>query len=242
MKKHSEMKKIDHEFSQMMQKASLTYQEECLKDNEIDRDFISNQIKYKKRQHMKRILTSAAAVVLVLVTGITVNVWCQADGVYGGKRFVDKCVTLISPLNYDEEVNEDGQVTTVVSINKEEHLDAAEEFFDALKIAKYIPKGYSFEQLTIWEYTEPAVEYIYTDGENPLVIAFYYSDGNEDEDIVITGELYRSVASGKKMYINENTATNEYTVIEITKNYECIVMGNGELEEGIRVMESIGDY
>lgn len=242
MKKHSEMKKIDYEFSQMMQKASLTYQKECLKDNEIDRAFISNQIKHKKRQSMKRIFTSVAAVILILVTGITVNVWCQTDGAYGGKRFVDKCVTLISPLNYDEEVNEDGQITTVVSINKEEHLDAAEEYFGVLKIAKYIPEGYTFQQLTIWSYSQPVVEYIYTDGKNPLVITFYYSDGNEEEDIVITGELYRSVASGKKMYINENTVTNEYTVIEITKNYECIVTGNGELEEGIRVMESIGDY
>ena len=242
MKKHSEMKKIEHEFSQMMQKASLTYQEECLKDNEIDREFISNQIKYKKRKSMKRIFTSAAAVVLILVTGITVNVWCQADGVYGGKRFVDKCVTLISPLNYDEEVNEDGQVTTVVSIDKEELLDAAEEYFGALKIAKYIPDGYTFEQLTIWSYSEPVVEYIYTDGKNPLVIAFYYSDGNVDEDIVIIGEQYRSIVSGKNLYVNENTAANEYTVMEIAKNYECIVTGNGELEEGIRVMESIGDY
>ena len=31
---------------------------------------------------VKSVLTSAAAVILVLVTGITINVWCQAEGVY----------------------------------------------------------------------------------------------------------------------------------------------------------------
>ena len=131
---------------------------------------------------------------------------------------------MISPLNYDEEVNEDGQVTTVVSIDKEELLDAAEEYFGALKIAKYIPDGYTFEQLTIWSYSEPVVEYIYTDGKNPLVIAFYYSDGNVDEDIVIIGEQYRSIVSGKNLYVNENTAANEYTVMEIAKNYVPIAV------------------
>ena len=240
MKNFGEKKKIDYEFSQMMQDASLLYQEQCLKENEIDKAFISAQIKARKKQKVKRLLTSAAAVVLILVTGITVNVWLQTDGVYGGKQFIKKCVTLISPLDYEEEINEDGNVSTTVSITNEEHLDAAKEYFEPLRIPKYIPDGYVFQQLTIREdSTMTTVEYIYNNGDTPLLIAFMYSEIDEEEEIVVTGDVYQSPVSGKKLYVSENPSTQEYSVIEITKTYECVVSGIGELEEGIRIMESI---
>ncbi len=240
MKTFGEKKKIDYEFSQMMQEASLLYQEQCLKEHDIDREFIYEKIRDRKRQRVKRFLTSAAAVVLILVTGITVNVWFQADGAYGGKQFVKRCVTIISPLDYDEKIDEDGQKTTIISIDKEEHLDAAQEYFDGLKAARYIPKGYSFKQLTIQEYASSSfVEYVYDNKNTPLVITFFYSDDSEEEDSVVMGELYLSPTSGKELYISENTATNEYCVIELTENYDCIVSGKGKLEEGVRIIESI---
>lgn len=241
MKTFGEKKKIDYEFSQMMQEASLLYQEQCLKEHDIDREFIYEKIRDRKRQRVNRFLTSAAAVVLILVTGITVNVWFQADGAYGGKQFIKRCVTIISPLDYDEKIDEDGQKTTIISIDEEKHLDDAEEYFDGLKAARYIPKGYSFKQLTIQENpTSSFVEYVYNhDTDVALVIAFFYSDDSEDEDTVVMGELYLSPTSGKELYISENTATNEYCVIELTENYDCIVSGKGELKEGIRIIESI---
>ena len=56
---------------------------------------------------------------------------------------------------------------------------------------------------------------------------------------MVVGEEYVSPGTGQTMYVEENRDTNEYSIIEICETYNCIVMGRGSREEGIKIIESI---
>lgn len=238
MKEVNGKKNIDQKLSEVLTDASLLYQQEELRSAELDELFIHRIIRQKRKRTLSRLTRTVAVVMLVLVTGVSTSVWSQVDGVYGGKRFIQKCVSIISPLSIEEIINDSGEVTTITTVTEKKDIPKAKKVFENLKIARYIPEGYNFDKLTIREDTvTSSVEYIFSKGDEVLVIAFEY--GTEDADIMVAGEEYVSPDTGKKLYVDENRELNEYSVIEICEAYDCIVMGRGHKEEGIQIIESI---
>lgn len=234
----NDKKNLDKELSDVLSEAAMLYQEEELGNTDIDELFIHRLVKQKRKRTFSRFTRTVAVVMLVLVTGVSISVWSQVDGVYGGKRFIQKCVTIISPLSIEEIINDSGEVTTITTVTEKKDIPKAKKVFENLKIARYIPEGYSFDKLTIREdAVTSSVEYIFSKGDEVLVIAFEY--GTEDADIMVAGEEYVSPNTGKKLYVDENRELNEYSVIEICNEYDCIIAGRGHKEEGIRIIESI---
>ena len=241
MKSLDDRRDVDKDFLELMQEASFLYEQENLKCGDVDEVFIRQLLKRKKQANIKKALRSVAVITLVLITGVSVSVWTQVDGVYGGKQFVEKCISLISPINSEEEINEDGDVTNVITITDEADLSLAKRTFEKLKHATYIPEGYVFDSLKIQKGTDfETVEYRYVKGEQSLLIVFQYEE--EMSEIMVVGEIYKSPQSGKQFYIDEIEETKEYSIIDVTETYECIVMGIGDKQEGIKVIESIDNF
>lgn len=229
---------LDKSLSEALTDASMLYLQEELENSREDEIFVRMLKKRKRKKMLSRCTRTITVVVLVLFTGVSISIWSQADGVYGGKRFIRKCVNVISPISIEEEISDTGEITVVTTVTDEEDIKKAKDVFDKLKIAGYIPKGYTFDKLTIRaDEIITSVEYIYSKGDYVLVISFEY--GAEDADIMVVGEEYVSPDTGQTMYVEENRDTNEYSVIEICETYNCIIMGRGTGEEGIKIIESI---
>ncbi|MDD7718568.1 MAG: hypothetical protein PUJ11_03590 [Eubacteriaceae bacterium] len=238
MKMLNDEKVLDKALSEVFSEASMLYQQENFKDTDVDELFVHSLIKKKRRRSLLRFTRSSAVVALVLVTGVSISVWSQVEGVYGGKHFIQKCVSMISPLSTEELINDAGEVVTITTVTDESDITKAKKVFPNLKIAKHIPEGYCFNKLTISKSSSmSSVEYLYSKGESILAITFQY--GTEDADIMVVGEEYISPNTGQKMYVYEDTKENIYSIIEIDENYDCIVTGRAHKEEGIQVIESI---
>lgn len=240
MKQFKENRDVNSEFCELLKKVTNQHEEYNFNYDE-SKEFVNRQLKKRKKEKYRKYLKSVAMIAIILVTAVSISIWYEVDGVYGGKRFVDKCVNIISPIDYEEEVNEIGEITTTITVSEEQHLDAAAKRFEGLKIAKYIPDGYVFDTLTIRQgaiFT--SVEYIYMRGEEPLIIGFeYYKNSPE---ITVTGETYYSSNTGKTFYVDVFPEENQFSVIEINNQYDCMVMGTGDKDIGIRVIESIDDF
>lgn len=228
---------IDKEFAEIMKEACLTNEESHYDDKEA-KEFIYSLIKENNKNKGKRFFRSVAVIMMILFTGVTVSIWCQVDGVYGGKHLVEKCVNLISPLSQKEEIDDDGNIVNVFSIDEEQEIKFAQKAFPQLKKINYIPEGYTFDHLIIQEGNDyMTVEYAYHSGSAPLFISFQYDKANSE--IMVVGESYVLEDTGRKLYIDEIDETGEYTVIEITEFYDCMVTGVGDKSMGIKIMESI---
>lgn len=232
---------MDKTLSEQLQEASLIYEYKNLADTSIGVDFVHGLIKKQKKKRQMKALKSVAVIAVVLITGLFANIWMQADGVYGGKRFVEKCINIISPLDISEEINEFGERTTIITVTEEKNLSAAKEQFEDLRIPTYVPEGFTFDILTIRKgNTHSSVEYVYKKDTELLVIAFEYN--STDSEIMIVGDLYKSPVTGQEMYVDEIKKSNEFSVIEITDSYDCIVLGTGSKDIGIKIIENIKEY
>lgn len=238
MKQFYEKNSIDKDFANMLQEAAVLYQKKKHPENDSGTEFIKKQLKARKVKKQKKVLKSVAVVAIILVTGIATSIWCQVDGVYGGKRFIEKCVSIVSPVDHEEIVTEDGEISNIITIDNEEKLELAYKKYPEVKELGYIPDGYNFESLTIETgKTYTSIEYIYMNDTKPLIVSFDYN--SDSPDIMIVGDLYKSKETGKEMYVDEIVDTNEYSIIQITDTYDCVVMGIGDKEEGIKVIDNI---
>lgn len=229
--------KVDKNFSKLMKDASIVYQESLYEDKEA-REFIHKFIKEKNNKASMRILRSVAIIMVVILSVISMSIWCQVDDAYGGRYLIDKCVNYISPLNRTEEINENGDSINSTIIYSENDLELAKKKFANLKTINYIPIEYEFDSLVIKEGNDYFYyKFTYYNKEIPLIISFRYT--KEPSDIMVVGDLYKSEISGKEMYVDEIKETGEYSVIEITDSYDCLVTGIGDKNIGIKIMDSI---
>ena len=236
---------IDNKLADKISAASIDYSstlwEESLNSQEEAEIFIKNTLKKKRRSATNKLIKSVAVVMLILVTGVVSSIWFQIDGVYGGKQLISKCIDIVTPLEIEEEINDEGDITKIITINEEDDIVLAKEQLGSFKVAQYVPDGYEFDYLTIRDSLERTrLEYTYDRDGKLLLVIFEYEKGTPD--IMVVGELYKSPKTGQEMYIDTIEETGEYSVIEITDTYDCYVMGTGDANEGIKIVESINDF
>ena len=99
---------IDKEFSRQMQEAAYVYSKEKYRMTPEDDAFIKRLVSDRRKRKRRNVMKVAAVVVLTIGTGVSSVLWMNDDGVYGGRRVVDKCISVISDLDIAEEVDDDG--------------------------------------------------------------------------------------------------------------------------------------
>lgn len=234
--------KIHQEFCRKMQETNEQYVRANFTAPEIGQELRQKIRQIERRMRYKRAGRFAAMFTIVLLTGMSFGIWMNADGVYGGKQFSQKVIRLISPLEIYTTVDEDGNRRQTAIVTDWDDLQNAAELCGKLYIPEYIPDGYYFYQLKICK-GEDSVQYEYTyeDSEKtPLYIEFNLD--SSDKNILIAGQPYRSPRTGEQMYINEIQETNEFSVVKVTDEYECIINGFGSKNVGVRVMENLREF
>ncbi|MCQ4636771.1 hypothetical protein NE619_08510 [Anaerovorax odorimutans] len=234
--------KLHEELCKKMQEASEQYVRQTYEAPEIDPQLFGRIKQRQKRNTHKKVLRIAALFTVVLLGGISLSVWFNADGAYGGKRLIGKYVHLLSSSSIHEEVDEEGNRSEVMEIDNFENMKEAEDLIETLYVPKYIPEGYSFISLKV---TKNADEEMYTyTYKNSTQGSLYidYNFDNFDKDIMIDGEPYTSPRTGEKLYIKKIEETDEYTVVKVADRFECVINGIGDIEEGIRIMENLEKY
>lgn len=239
MKHTEENNSIHEELCKRMQEASELYVREHYQPPELDKDLKDRLIQAARRQYYKRIMRIAAMFMVFLMGSVSVGVWMNADGVYGGKRVTQKLIYFFDPLEVQEKTDEDGNVTQELKIHDFESISDALDFFDKLYVPEFIPAEYQFKQLVIEKGMELVrYEYTYEDKkETPLYICFVFN--SIEQDILLSGYRYHSPRTGEEMYINEIEETNEFVVTRVTDKYECVVNGFGSKNVGVRIMENL---
>lgn len=166
--------------------------------------------KGEKRRNRRRKLKFAACFLLFLLAGASLGAWLNADGAYGGKVFLDKCVHVFSPLDVEEEVLEDGTVQEVYTITKESDLEEAMQATDHEYSLSWLPEGWKFESLIIVSGEESASwEYEYSSGSRSLLIM---AESGEPANLAVTGEEQVSDEDGTTYYITHGDG-GELTVL-----------------------------
>lgn len=227
-------------FNKMMQDASDIYARKKY-DDVVDEIFLKELIERKRMSRKNHILKCASIVMIILLTGVSAGIWFNAEGAYGGKTVLQKYVSVMDPLEIKEEVDEDGNVTVSAVVDNEKDIKKIAGYFENLMIAEYVPPAYKFKNLSLSEVGEnTTIEYIYEKGKDSLIISFDYY--NHEPEIMVTGKPYSSPKTGQLLYINEIDGTDEYSVIEIKDEYDCVVTGIGNVKEGIKIIESIKQY
>lgn len=231
---------INKEFNKNMQEAAYLYSAKNYKTSSTKDRFIKNLLSRRRQKNIKHTIRIAAIIALVLLTGVTSMIWSNNDGVYGGKRIVNKGFSIISPLNMEEEIDDDGNVSQVITTCNETDIKELQKYVNGIRKPAYVPEGYNFEKLTARKYSDVTnLEYLYgnTDSKDLIVIVMtYYS---YDPEITALGKVYTSDKTGQQMYVAELSDTNEFVVTIVEKRYSCSVSGKGNKTTGIRIMESI---
>lgn len=234
---------IDKEFNQKMQEAAFIYEKSRHENNPPDHDFIKRLMKERRKERRNCIMRIAAIFTMAAIMGVISVAWVNSDGVYGGKYILNKCITFVSPLEGEVEIDDDGNVMRITTARSEEEIKIVKNKINGMVGPTYIPQGYSFKELTVRETSERVdLEYLYQDakdGSDLVVMVMYY---DYDADITIMGDAYVSEKTGKTMYVAELLETNQFTVTEIGDEYDCTLFGEGNKETGIQIMESIREY
>lgn len=242
MKQTEGSNSIHEELCKRMQEASELYVRKHYQPPELDKELKDRFIQAARKQRYTRIMRIAAMFMVLLMGSVSMGVWMNADGVYGGKRVTQKLVHFFDPLEIQETTDEDGNVTQELKINQFDNIHNALVFFDRIYVPEFIPDEYQFKQFVIEKGSE-LVRYEYTyEGkrEMPLYICFTFN--SMQKDIMLSGYPYHSPRTGEKMYINEIKGTNEYTVTRVTDKYECMINGIGSKNIGIRIMENLREF
>ena len=231
---------ISKEFNKKMQEAAYLYLTKNYKTPSTKDRFIKNLLSHHRKKCIKHAIRTAAIIALILLTGVTSMIWSDNDDVYGGKRIINKGISIMSPLNIEEEIDDDGNVSQVITAYNENDIKALQKHVNEIRKPAYIPEGYSFEKLTARKYSDVTnLEYLYgnTDSKELIVIVMtYYS---YDPEITVLGKVYTSDKTGQQMYVAELPDTNEFVITIAEKRYSCSVSGKGNKDTGIRIMESI---
>lgn len=239
MKHREKSSSIHEELCKRMQEASELYVREHYQPPELDKELMERLIQAARRQRYKRIVRVATMFMVLLMGSMSMGVWMNADGVYGGKRVTQKVIRFFEPLEIQEKIDEEGNITQELKIDKFENVPDALDFFDKIYVPEFVPAEYQFKQLVIEKRTEfVQYEYTYEDkNETPLYICFIFQ--LVQMDTMISGDTYRSPRTGEELHINEIEETDEFTVTRATDEYDCIVSGYGSKNVGIRIMENL---
>lgn len=234
---------INKEFNNKMQEAAYLYSKQKYEKIFADDIFIKKLASYNRRRKRNCIMRTVAVIMVVILTGTSSMIWFNNDGVYGGKRVLDKCISAISPLETEEEVDDDGNVFQVIIIQNESDIEELKKYVDEVRGPEYIPDGYSFEKLTVRRHSDLIdFEYLYSNVEEKNIIIVSFKYYKYDPEIMVLGEKYLSMETGQEMYVAELSDSGEFVVTEITDKYSCIISGKGDENIGIRMMESIQKY
>lgn len=226
-----------------MQEAALLYAKEKYNSIPVDDAFIKKLASDQRKRRNKRIINIAAAIMLIAATSVSSVIWVNDDGVYGGRRVIDRCVSLMSDLNIEEEIDEDGLVTQVITIDTEKDIPKLKEYIGDVHGPGYVPEGYSFNTLTVRKYSDSMIlEYLYKNqnDDNEILCFVSYNDGTAET--VVRGDPYISEKTGQKMYVDELPETGEFIVTEAANEYTCTAAGTGSSSEGIRMIGSLHRY
>lgn len=236
--------KVHDEFNIKMQEARQLYIRQNYDVPELDMERLKHVYKDSRRKTSRYTLKIAAMLAVVLLCGMSIGVWINGDGAYGGQNIINKCLTIVAPDDNTSVISEDDTESSERIIEDESEADAALGKLVLAHKPGYLPDGYAFEHLSIVELYDPdetLVEFSYKKGAIPLFVSFHYYE-YANQDITVVGRLYTSPVTGQDMYIDEIEDTGEYTVIAVTDKYDCCVTGIGNVEEGVKIMESVFQY
>lgn len=234
---------INKEFNKKMQEAAYLYSKQKYEGEELGRSLIRELAENNRRRHRNRLMRTVAVVMLVILTGVSSMIWLNDDGVYGGRRVLDKCISIISPLDIEEEIDDDGNVAQIIKVYNENDIKELKKHIKEVRGVEYIPDNYSFESLTVRKYSGSTVlEYMYSNTVNKSIILVIFDYYDYAPEIMAMGEPFTSEETGQTMYVSELPETDEFIVTEITDTYNCMISGKGDKEIGICMMESIQKY
>lgn len=183
-------------------------------------------------------LKFAACFLVFLLAGASLGAWLNADGAYGGKVFLDKCVHVFSPLDVEEEVLEDGTVQEVYTVTKESDLEEAMEATDHEYSLSWLPEGWKFESLIIVSSEEQSSwEYQYSSGSRILLIT---ADVGDPTNLAVTGEEQVTAKDGATYYITRGD-DDELTVLRAASQGNTAqtftVSGPVSRDDAIRILQ-----
>ena len=228
---------ISREFNKAMQEASELYVRKYYKAPDMDPELLKAIKRKLHRNVYRRMVKIAAIFMVIIIGGVSVGIWTNADGAYGGERFISKCVSVLSPLDVKQETMEDGGLMETVTITDEKKIETAQSFAEYLYVPGYIPKGHTFERLKIYKDEDFITqEYTYRKNKEKLVISADINRTGVDTDTMVRGKLYKSPVTGEKMYV-ATYEKGEYSVARITDDANCYIGGTGNVKEGVKVME-----
>ena len=157
---------IDKEFSRLMQDAAYVYSKEKYRMTPEDYAFIKKLVTDRRKRKRRNVIKVAAVVVLTIGAGVSSVLWMNDDGVYGGRRVMDKCISVISELDIEEEVDDDGLVTQVITVSNENDIEKLKKYVDHVHGPSYIPGDYVFDKLKVYVTSDSTIlEYTYIDPE-----------------------------------------------------------------------------
>lgn len=234
---------VNKEFSNKMQEAAYLYAKQKYENEDVSKAFISELTGNNKKRYRNHLMRTAAILTLVVLTGMSSVIWFNDDGAYGGKRVLSKCISIISLLDMETEVDDDGNVAQIIKISKESDIKELKKHIKEVRGVEYIPDNYSFESLTVRKYSDSTfLEYMYTNPVDKSIILVFFDYYDYDTDMMVMGELFTSEKTGQTMYVAELPETDEFIVTEITDTYDCVISGKGDKDIGIRMMESVKKY
>lgn len=234
---------INKEFNNKMQEAAYLYAKQKYEKEDVSKSFTNELTGSNKKRYRNRLMRTAAILILVILTGMSSVIWVNDDGVHGGKQVLSKCISIISPLDMETEVDDDGNVAQIIKISEESDIKELKKHIKEVRGVEYIPDNYSFESLTVRKYADSTfLEYMYTNPVDKSIILVFFDYYDYDPDVIVMGELFTSENTGQTMYVAELPETDEFIVTEITDTYDCVISGKGDKDIGIRMIESIHEY
>ncbi len=234
---------INKEFSRQMQEAAYVYSKEKYRMTPEDDAFIKRLVSDRRKSTRRKVMKVVAVVMLTVTAGVSSVLWMNDDGVYGVRRVMDKCISVISDLDIAEEVDDDGLVTQVITVSNENDIAKLKKYVDHVHGPSYIPGDYVFDTLTARKcYDSVTLTYVYKEQGSDNEILFFVTYYDYDPDFVVRGDLYKSDKTGQEMYVEEVKDTGEFIATEVTDTYSCTAAGKGKRITGIRMVESIREY
>lgn len=229
---------VSRSFNQAMQEAGELYVREHYKAPELDADLLKKFKQKRKKNIYKRTMQIAALFMVIIVGGVSIGIWTNADGAYGGKKFIRKYVNVFSPLDIEQEVIEDGRLVETAVITDEKKIKDAQDFAEQLYMLEYIPDGYSFVSLKISKDDDfIGQDYLYRKGKKEFMVSANINKSGVDANLTVSGKVHKSPVTGEEMYVDTYEG-GEYSVARIGDDVDCFVGGTGDVEEGIKILEN----
>lgn len=224
-------------FEEMLRHCKEEYCREKYDAESIEKSIIDNIILKKRKSGIKRILSIAAAVVLILSSSIIISKSFLSDTGYAN-YLIKKCIYYVSPVDMTIERFSDGSTISEIHIDKEEYLSRLDKLIDSSYEFGYIPKGYTFKYCDAYISSgDQLIAYVYEKENLDLCISVHKLD--KKSSVSLRGTYIETLNNGMEL-ICEELDNGKYTasLIDIDGNIYNVT-GNGNKEEIIAVAENI---